>query len=105
MGSHVRVDPDLLRTLGGHLTTSAGTIKTLNKEVSGWSFTAKQAGRGYGDEGTKFGAEIGNIGAWLTHWETAIAKSGSTYTTSANTYSAVDDANVTKFKAQGVNLG
>ncbi|WP_336085272.1 hypothetical protein [Nocardia sp. SSK8] len=105
MGSHVKVDPEQLRKLGGNLTTSGGTIKTLNKDISGWSFTAKQAGRGYGDEGAKLGAEIVNIGAWLTNWETAITKSGNTYTTSANTYSSVDDANVTKITAAGVNLG
>ncbi|MGW5570074.1 type VII secretion target [Nocardia thailandica] len=104
MGSQVKVDPDQLRKLGGNLTASSGKIKTLNKDISGWSFTAAQAGRAYGDEGTKFGAEIVNIGAWLTHWETAVAKSGTVYTTSANTYSSVDDANVTKIKAAGVNL-
>ncbi|GGN86296.1 type VII secretion target [Nocardia rhizosphaerihabitans] len=105
MGGHVTVDPEQLRKLGGKLTGSGGTIKTLNKDISGWSFTAAQAGRAYGDEGAKFGAEIVNIGAWLTHWETAVTKSGNAYTTSANTYSATDDANVTKITAAGVNLG
>lgn len=104
MGGHVRVDPEQLRKLGGNLTSSGGTIKTLNKDIGGWSFTAAQAGKAYGDEGTKFGAEIVNIGAWLTHWETAVTKTGIAYTTSANTYSSVDDANVTKITA-AVNLG
>ncbi|MEV4207193.1 hypothetical protein [Nocardia salmonicida] len=104
MGSHVTVDPEQLRKLGGNLTTSGGAIKALNKDISGWSFTAAQAGRAYGKEGIDFGAEIVCIGAWLTHWETAVTKSGNAYTTSANTYSSVDDANVTKIKAAGVNL-
>ncbi|MFC4377514.1 hypothetical protein ACFO5K_25870 [Nocardia halotolerans] len=104
MGSQVRVDPTQLRKLGGNLISSGSAIKTLNTDISGWSFTAAQAGRAYGDEGAKFGAEIVSIGAWLTHWETAIAKSGNAYTTSANTYSAVDDANVTKITAAGVSL-
>ncbi|MGW5310887.1 hypothetical protein ACWEQ0_13565 [Nocardia thailandica] len=104
MGSQVKVDTEQLRKLGGNLTTSGAKIKTLNKDISGWSFTAAQAGRAYGDEGAKFGAEIVNIGQWLTQWETAITKSGSVYTTSANNYAAVDDANVVKIKAAGVNL-
>lgn len=107
MGSHVTVDPTQLRKLGGNLTTSASTIGTLNKDkgISGWTFTAAQAGTAYGAEGAKFGAVIGQIGTWLTNWETAIARSGNAYTNSANTYSAVDDANVTKITAAGVNLG
>lgn len=99
MGSHVKVDPDKLRKLGGNLTSSGGKIKALNKEISGWSFTAAQAGSAYGSEGTQFGAEIVSIGAWLTQWETAVTKSGNAWVASANTYSSVDDANVTKFTA------
>ncbi|MFE6925080.1 hypothetical protein ACFVAV_28950 [Nocardia sp. NPDC057663] len=104
MGSHVTVDAEELRKLGGNLTSSGDKIKALNKDISGWSFSAAQAGRAYGDEGAKFGAEIVSIGAWLTHWETAVTKSGNAYTTSANTYSATDDANVTKITAAGVDL-
>ncbi|MEV0332997.1 hypothetical protein [Nocardia sp. NPDC050717] len=104
MGGHVTVDPTQLRKLGGNLTSSGDKIKTLNKDIKGWSFTAAQGGKAYGDEGTKFGAEIVNIGAWLTHWETAVTKTGSAYTTSANTYASVDDANVTKITAAGVSL-
>ncbi len=105
MGSQVKVDPEQLRKLGSNLTSSGGAIKTLNKDISGWSFTAAQAGRAYGSEGTAFGAEIVSIGAWLTQWETAVTKSGNAYIASANTYSSVDDANVTKINAAGVNLG
>ncbi|MEU4706031.1 hypothetical protein AB0G00_06315 [Nocardia salmonicida] len=104
MGSHVTVDPEQLRKLGGNLTTSGGAIKTLNKDISAWSFTAAQAGKAYSSEGIAFGAEIVNIGAWLTQWETAVTKSGNSHVASANTYSSVDDANVTKIRAAGVNL-
>ncbi|MFI5499823.1 hypothetical protein ACIA5E_12240 [Nocardia asteroides] len=105
MSGHVTVDTKQLRALGGNLTTSAGTIGTLNKGIKGWTFSAAQAGNAYAAEGTKLGAVIDRVGTWLQNWETAVAKSGAAYTTSANTYDTVDNDNVTKITAAGVNLG
>ncbi|MGW4631704.1 hypothetical protein [Nocardia sp. NPDC004415] len=104
MGDQVTVDPTTLRNAGSNLKASAADIGTYTADIKGWSFTAAQAGGNYGAEGTKVGGVIGKVETWLKNWQTAIDKTGAQFTTSADTYATVDDANVKKITAAGVNL-
>ncbi|MFC6009643.1 hypothetical protein [Nocardia lasii] len=104
MGDQVTVDPTALRKAGSNLKASAADIGTCAGDVTGWSFTAAQAGREYGAEGTKVGGVIGKVETWLKNWQTAIDKTGAQFAASADAYALVDDDNVKKITAAGVNL-
>ncbi|MEV6273837.1 type VII secretion target [Nocardia sp. NPDC051832] len=101
----VTVDTTNLQKLGSNLKTSAANIGGKTNDVKDWKFGAAQAGRAYGSEGDKVGAGLSRVGTWLKNWQTAIDKTGSNITTSASSYASVDDANVKKITAAGVNLG
>ena len=104
VGDSITVDPTALRKAASNLKASAADIGTCSADVKGWSFTAAQAGRDYGAEGTKVGGVIGKVETWLKNWQTAIDKTGVQFGASADTYATVDDANVKKITAAGVNL-
>ncbi|WP_194817423.1 hypothetical protein [Nocardia sp. XZ_19_385] len=103
--NQVTVDTTNLQKIGSNLKTSAANVGNKTADVKDWKFGAAQAGRKYDVAGTKVGNEIGRIATWLKNWQTAIDKTGANITTSATSYASVDDSNVKKITAAGVNLG
>lgn len=103
-GGHVKVDVVSLQRMATNLKGSAGVLDNKTTELTSHTFGGPQAGRDYTADGVKINHSLGHLTTWLKNWQTAIAKMGETMSTSADTYSTVDDSNVEKFNATGVNL-
>ncbi|MEV0294765.1 hypothetical protein [Nocardia sp. NPDC050710] len=102
--NYVEVDTTALQKMGNNLKTSATAIGGQKAQVESLKFGPAQAGRAYAEKGTKVSEGWGHVATWLKNWQTAIDKSGGVYTTSATSYAAVDNSNVKKITAAGVNL-
>ncbi|MEU0872385.1 type VII secretion target [Nocardia brasiliensis] len=104
MGGSVTVDPAVLQQIGANLKSSAAVLGNKVIDARRQDFGAAQAGRSYAAEGAKVHDGLVRFATWLQNWQGAVDKTGTQITTSATTYATVDDANVRKITAVGVQL-
>ncbi|WP_227984242.1 hypothetical protein [Nocardia spumae] len=103
-GGHIKVDTVALQQMATNLKGSAGVVDGKAALLTSHTFDGPQAGREYTADGKKVHNSLSRLTTWLKNWQTAIAKTGETMSTSATNYGTVDDSSVEKFTAQGVNL-